>query len=559
MGKRFLVAIMILLGGGLGGLLVFVGGTLPDIAKVKPALIAAVQRSTGQTLTISGEVGFRFTPWPSIAMEDVMLGGPPANFASPLLRVARVTLTPAWLPLLLGRVEITKIAMRQPALILDRDIVGHGNWEFGTDTSNTADGGSVVLNPLEIEISEGTITRRETGIPDREMAVPHATLTGATGSMGAFLNGPPGAAWPADLIWTSDDLTVAIRGSVAHPWAGRGVTLTLDGAMRDAAGVSRLIPMVPASLPRDVSFHLELGDDASGKGALKALEVKAKAYDLGHGMRLDDVAFVARDAGPGKVTATFFYPGVPVTVTGAIGDLAWVKAGAAGLATVDLAWKAPLASGTLKGALPGPSARTGAGMDLTLSVPDPRALIPTAAPGLGKLTVKAHAQGVTGPYRFEASANCGVLTGGIALAFREQDASAPFAALMAGTLPRFLAEVTSDHFDLDVFFGPNALPRAEAVNGVKGAPVTPVASELDYLTRDLPFALPPTVAADVKFRANRLHVHGEDIRELAGNMVLSDGSLKVFPIYVAAPRVNGEGSRAAAPMPSIIGPGGRIQ
>jgi AsmA protein len=558
MGKRFFVAVMILLGGGLGGLLVFVGGTLPDIGTVKPALIAAVQRASGQTLTIGGQVGFRFTPFPAIAMEDVTIGGPPASFSTPLLRIARVTLSPAWLPLLLGRVEITRISLRQPTLILDRDIIGHGNWEFGTETPDKADNGRVVLAPLEIEISDGIITRREPGIPDREMPVPHAILSGPTGSIRAFLNDPAGTTWPAELTWTADDLTLAVHGTIAHPWQGRGVAITLDGIVRDSTGLSRLMPSIPATLPKDTTFRMELGDDVGGKGMLRSVDVMAKSIDLGSGFRLDDASWSVRETGPGKLNGTLFRPGVPIAVSGTLGDLAWVKAGASGPTGVDLTWKAPLASGTLKGVLPGTPAKAGTGLDLSLSVPDPRALIADAPPGLGKLTVKAHVTALTSPIRFDASANCGVLTGTVTMIFRDPAAVGSWGPLLSGVVPRFAADVTSEHFDLDVYFGPNALPRAESVNGVKGAAVTPVASELDYLTRDLPFALPPSVAADVKFRANRLHVHGGDVRDLAGTMQLADGLLKMFPIYVAAPRINGAGA-SGAPVPAIIGPGGRIQ
>lgn len=108
----------------------FLGWTLHP-ANLKPRLIAAVQRATGRTLTISGKVGIRLALVPTVTLDDVTLSNPPGFSRPEMAKVARVELGLDLLPLLGRRFEVDHVTLVRPDILLETDPAGGANWMFG--------------------------------------------------------------------------------------------------------------------------------------------------------------------------------------------------------------------------------------------------------------------------------------------------------------------------------------------------------------------------------------------------------------------------------------------
>ena len=97
---------------------------------LKPRLIEAAERATGRTMTIAGPAGIELSLTPTIWMEDVTLSNPPGLSRPEFVKIARVELTVGLMPLLRHQVEIERIALLHPDILLETGPGGHPNWVF---------------------------------------------------------------------------------------------------------------------------------------------------------------------------------------------------------------------------------------------------------------------------------------------------------------------------------------------------------------------------------------------------------------------------------------------
>ncbi|MBV8165491.1 MAG: AsmA family protein, partial [Alphaproteobacteria bacterium] len=124
--RGFLVAL-----GGLAILLVIVlvaGPRFVDWNRFKPELAELVERATGRSLTIDGDLGFSLLPTPTLSATGVRLGGADADSA--LVRLKALDARIALGPLLGGRVVVESIALVEPAIVIDTASPATGGWDI---------------------------------------------------------------------------------------------------------------------------------------------------------------------------------------------------------------------------------------------------------------------------------------------------------------------------------------------------------------------------------------------------------------------------------------------
>ncbi len=112
--------------------------TLVDTDRFRPAIVSAVQQSTGRSLALDGDVGLKLFPCCAVEVTQAELGNPPGFDAEPFLRVGSARLAIRLWPLLARReVEIgmVSIAGLEANLVGLKD--GSNNWTF-TGTSPEA-------------------------------------------------------------------------------------------------------------------------------------------------------------------------------------------------------------------------------------------------------------------------------------------------------------------------------------------------------------------------------------------------------------------------------------
>jgi len=114
----------------LGGLVVGLrgGGLDPDAYKAR--IEAAVFRATGRSLTIGGHLRIGLFNGPRIKATDVTLSNAPGGSRPQMVTVAEVKARLALLPLLQGRIEIERLELIRPDILLEIDPNGQPNWRF---------------------------------------------------------------------------------------------------------------------------------------------------------------------------------------------------------------------------------------------------------------------------------------------------------------------------------------------------------------------------------------------------------------------------------------------
>jgi AsmA protein len=129
----------------------------------KDRIAAAVQQSTGRSLSLPGDLKLSVFPWIKVQTGEASLGNPAGFGDEPFLTVKRVSLGVKLLPLLKKQLEIGKVEIDGLDLKLKQDAAGKGNWEeWGVRTEAPASpdvpGGSASLHLAGIAIANSRIS-----------------------------------------------------------------------------------------------------------------------------------------------------------------------------------------------------------------------------------------------------------------------------------------------------------------------------------------------------------------------------------------------------------------
>jgi AsmA protein len=165
---------MLLTGGALLVLLVAAIVLIPllvDVNRYKPQIEAKVQETTGRAFKIGGDIALSVFPWVGLSLSDLQLGSP-AGFKEPeMLKVGNFEARVKLIPLLSSNVEIKRVILQAPDIVLVKNKTGQTNWDFKTPATQPnvapaakdapAEGSGFTLKSLtaeEIAIRNGTLT-----------------------------------------------------------------------------------------------------------------------------------------------------------------------------------------------------------------------------------------------------------------------------------------------------------------------------------------------------------------------------------------------------------------
>lgn len=118
--------LIVLAGAGVAGFLMLVSPT----ELVRSELIRQVKSNTGRDLRINGGAHFVFYPSIGVALDDVVLSGPPEMAGGPLLTAKQIDVSVALMPLLSRNVQVEHISLVRPVIDLHVDGNGRQNWDF---------------------------------------------------------------------------------------------------------------------------------------------------------------------------------------------------------------------------------------------------------------------------------------------------------------------------------------------------------------------------------------------------------------------------------------------
>lgn len=305
-----------------------------------------IQAATGRELRI-GKVDVKLFPRLAVVAEDVTFANAPWGSRREMVRAKRVEASVALLPLLRKEVEVTRLALVEPDLLLETDARGTGNWVFGpAAAAGPAAGGGDGASRFDLHgasIDRGRLAWRDGGKKatvalavarlrlDRktlgdELDVDLAasfreqpfTLKGSTGTIRRLL--AKDAAWPVDLVFATEGAGVAAKGLLDLRTPVPTFDGTVKGAVKDATGLERLAGR-PLALP------LPLGLDAKASAAQGEFVVEPLKATLGKSTIDGRIAIKTGGARP-YVNATLKSPLVELA-QGAPGAAAGGKGGAA--------------------------------------------------------------------------------------------------------------------------------------------------------------------------------------------------------------------------------------
>ena len=102
----------------------------PPIRMICDQMIAQVKAKTGRDLVIAGPASLTVGRGLSLSLRDVSLSGAPGGGGTPLVSMAEMTASVRIWPLLMRRVSVDSVVVRQPVFDLRVDEAGKRSWEF---------------------------------------------------------------------------------------------------------------------------------------------------------------------------------------------------------------------------------------------------------------------------------------------------------------------------------------------------------------------------------------------------------------------------------------------
>ena len=108
-----------------------------DLNRYKSYIEDIVNRETGRTLKMNGEAKLGISFIPTLVINDVELSNPEWAANPQMVKLQKLEIKAAVLPLLKGRIVIDKLILQQPEIYLETAADGQKSWEFTQMQSNS--------------------------------------------------------------------------------------------------------------------------------------------------------------------------------------------------------------------------------------------------------------------------------------------------------------------------------------------------------------------------------------------------------------------------------------
>jgi uncharacterized protein involved in outer membrane biogenesis len=155
----------LMIGGGVVGVLIvalLVAPSFFDLNKYKPQLISEVKKATGRDLAIDGPVSLSLLPVPEVSVSGVQFFNVAGAKNPHMVEIKSVAVRPSLFALLGGNIEISRVALVEPKIVLEVNSEGKPNWEFtpSVEEAKPVPGKPSSPKPLslgELDIENGTL------------------------------------------------------------------------------------------------------------------------------------------------------------------------------------------------------------------------------------------------------------------------------------------------------------------------------------------------------------------------------------------------------------------
>lgn len=242
-----------------------------------------LEQATGRGVHFTGGLRPVVWPRPGIRTGAVEVDNAPWSVEGPMIMADGVMVGVRLWPLLSGRVELSRLELDRPRVLLERDAEGRANWQFGEGQAQGQGG----IRIAQASVRDGTLTyidrrtgyRRVLAEVEADMSLPDPAgalglrATGVTSgrkvglklSAGSFADFTGGAAVPMDIALESGANRVDFSGTAGlEPRMAQGglkihvsEPFLLLGAGGSAAGNPPAPPPVPIKLSGQIDWAAE--------------------------------------------------------------------------------------------------------------------------------------------------------------------------------------------------------------------------------------------------------------------------------------------------------------
>jgi AsmA protein len=539
----------------------------------KPSIQNAVLRATGRELSLTGPISVKWSLVPTIEARDVALANINGGSRPQMATAQSIEAEVALLPLLSNRIEISRLVMINPDVLIETTRTGRANWEFtglatpnATPATATAPGRPMIIEVASIAAKDATLTWRDgvtgqsaTGtLNSFELQEPSETsptsfqfdatyagtrfqAKGETGSLSRMRDSGAKTPWPVKLEVSSDTAAFSVDGKFTTPLDPAGFSGKTSGKLPDLALLQPLFPGVMLPPVRDFSFSLNVTDSGPPLARITSFMLHAGASDLsafapGLTLTQADISAPQIDQ-PITVQAAGTYADAPLTIAATFGALNALIGGQTFPVDASLALAGSTA--TAKGSLADPAHIAGADLAVSarISALAPfTALLHRSLPDAKNVTVDARlaeAQGgfVKGIELRQAMLTLpqGDIAGDVSFGFTQP--------------PSITGNVTSKRIDLEALLEMKWInpPVPSATLQAQSGPAKPPQPEprgnpnLLFSDASLDLGVLHNADADVQLRIGELDTRSEIYRDIDGHLVLKGGNLVLDPINGTLP------------------------
>ncbi|HSI01868.1 MAG TPA: AsmA family protein, partial [Reyranella sp.] len=289
-------------GGVLGVLIValLLAPVFLDLNKYKPQIAAEVKKATGRELVISGPASLSLLPMPTVSLAGVKFLNEPGARNPTMVEVKSVTVKPALLALLVGRIDVDEVVLVEPKIVLEINAEGKPNWEFTPSVAEARPAAPKPGSPAPVSLGRLKIDNGTLLFSDSKaglsLTAENANFTASVGSFdgpytlagGATVNGGP----------LRLDLNVGAKASDGFPVSlaleAGGGKLGFKGKLSELGPNAKLSGLANASAESLTSFIATL-TNLAGQAAPPMPPLLAGRFSFDGGVEASQTQVAAHD------------------------------------------------------------------------------------------------------------------------------------------------------------------------------------------------------------------------------------------------------------------------
>ena len=262
-----------------------------DYNRLKPRIAKAAKDATGRELTLAGNLDVKNSLSPTLTAEHISLQNAPWGTRPDLATLNRLEVQIGLLPLILGRIEVKRLILVKPDIIIETGESGKLNLEFETPPDPKKDKQKKPQAPFKLPPLAVREVRLDNGLILYKHAKPKETYALKIDSLkasskgfnsplafnleGAYLDNPleaegtlgafpalfkPDQAWPLKLALQSKKTSANLEGSIRDVMGAKGVSLAVKAYSPSISEIGRLAGVDDLPDVGPVKLDLQVAD-----------------------------------------------------------------------------------------------------------------------------------------------------------------------------------------------------------------------------------------------------------------------------------------------------------